>query len=139
MKEIKRCCWRWSIATGVSFIGFFNLIQIVFIVTLYCVTEMYQYTSLVIFPIVSLYVFMKMTKKDGVKIRRRFYMISLISYCLQDAVEIYMIVDSRTELAEPGPCKSKICPWGAEPWFEIAITQICLDIIIQAYCLLILR
>ena len=69
----KRFCCKWSIMTGVEVIGYLQIFEIVFILTLYTVLAKYSYIALIVLPTFVFLMFIRMMKKDGIKPRRQFF------------------------------------------------------------------
>ena len=141
MPVVKRFCCKFSIASGVQVIGYANISQAIGIIALYAVLEMYEYITLAILPILCLYAFIKMMKKDGIKPRFRFYFLQTLKAVMFDCVLVsnlalakYM-VDHDEDFV--GHERAKV--FGETPGFEIAVVLIALQAIMQFYFALILR
>ena len=60
MAHLRRFCWKWTVATGVEFIGYINIPIILFEITLYIVVELYGYIAMIVLPIICLINFIQM-------------------------------------------------------------------------------
>ena len=86
---IRRFCCKYTIAAGVQLIGYLNILLILGILILYSTTKVYQYMALAALPLVNLLWFGQMIKHDSTRHRRRFYIQSIITYCITDLIQVY--------------------------------------------------
>ena len=86
MRLLKFFCFKWTIATGTQVTGYLNLWQTVALAVLYTVFESYEYLPLILLPLISFYYFHQMMKKDGIKPRRRNFVVYIITTLLGDIV-----------------------------------------------------
>ena len=73
MRFIKRFCCGCSIATGVQVIGYFNFVQIIFILVISNLSGLFYGNISLLFPIIDLIVFFKMMRYDSVGLRLKFF------------------------------------------------------------------
>ena len=87
-RTIKRCCFKWSVATGVQIIGYYNLVEILLIIVLYTVIERYEYISMILCPFICFMVFMRLQRVDGVRPRKKFLWTYVGMMTIVDALQV---------------------------------------------------
>ena len=86
MRYLSRFCCGCAIFTGVQVIGYLNIVQIVFSLVINNLSGIYYNNVFLIFPFLDLFIFFKMLKKDSLKLRRKFFVWSLVCVIVQDLV-----------------------------------------------------
>ena len=103
MRPIKRFCCGCSIATGVQVIGYLNIPQIVILVVMVNISGLYAENATILLPVIDLLIFLRLMNNDSVKLRRRFYLWSLISNIVQDVTWAVYLYFLRTSVVD-GEC-----------------------------------
>ena len=118
----RRFCCKFSIASGVQVIGYSNIMQAVFFITLYAVLELYIWITVAILPLLGLRSFFKMMKKDGIKPRFKFYVCQTLKSITIDIVLTYNIISVKlSDYCNDWASSHRACAFTDTTWFEIAI------------------
>ena len=144
-KTFKRFCCRFSIASGVHFIGYSNIGEICLLIATQIAAQTYPYLALIILPLLVIHAYLKMVKKDSIKKRKRFYYLYVITKISITSVQISQLVQARYKYqseahdSDPDMCEQHICNFGKQPYFSIFACLVAVKACWNLYASLILR